>query len=149
MRASDLMDVAGRDVPSADGKCCDRSCQGSVMLNYPEVFMCHISRAFLAATLVLLFACSSNTTPSAGGGSGGDQSATTSSGGVTGNGGVSGGLGGSTGGSSLAAGGRTGDIGTWTDGPGSCPSGMTRVDVSDVADLTDASRAGDLHRRRP
>jgi hypothetical protein len=98
---------------------------------------------------VLLFACSSSTTPSAGGGSGGDQSATTSSGGVTGNGGVPGGLGGNTGGSLLAAGGTTGEIGTWTDGPGTCPSGMTRVDLSSVSDLANASRADGSHASDP
>jgi hypothetical protein len=107
--------------------------------------MCHIARAFPAATLALLFACSSSTTPSAGGGSGGDQSTTTRSGGVTGNGGAPDGLGGSTSGSSLATGGTTSAIGTWTDGPGTCPSAMTRVDISSVSDLENASRADGTH----
>ena len=118
--------------------------------------MCHIPRAFLAATFGLLFACSSSTTPSAVGGSGGDQRVptadsgpTTSSGGVTGNGGVPGGLGGNAGGSSLATGGTTGDIGTWTDGPGTCPSGMARVDISSVSDLANASRADGDHASDP
>jgi hypothetical protein len=112
--------------------------------------MCHIPRAFLAATLVLLFACSSSTTPSAGGGSGGDQSGpTTSSGGVTGNGGVPGDLGGNTGGSSLPADGMSREIGIWTDGPGTCPSGMTRVDISSLSDLASASRADGIRASDP
>jgi hypothetical protein len=48
----------------------------------------------------------------------------------------------STSGSSSAAGGTPGDIGTWTEGPGTCPSGMTRVDIGNVSDLADASRYG-------
>jgi hypothetical protein len=35
-------------------------------------------------------------------------------------------------------------IGEWTDSPGACPSGATRVDITTVAEMEDASR-GDAH----
>lgn len=51
--------------------------------------------------------------------------------------------------SSTTSGETTGDIGTWTDAPGTCPSGMPRVDISSVADLANASRADGSHASEP
>ena len=67
---------------------------------------------------------------------------------MTGSGGAAGGFAGGGGGSS-PPGETTGDIGTWTDAPGACPSVMTRVDISTVADLASASRADGTHASDP
>ena len=48
-----------------------------------------------------------------------------------------------------ATGGTLGDVGTWTDSPGECPTGMTRVDISNVADLANAARADGSHASDP
>lgn len=73
-----------------------------------------------------------------GGGGGGADGAT----GVDGGGG-----GGRDGGGGPAEDGGTGSmraIGEWTDAPGACPAGTTRVDITTVAEMEDASR-GDAH----
>ncbi len=68
---------------------------------------------------------------------------------MTGSGGAAGGSAGNPGDTSPPPGDTTGDIGTWTDAPGSCPSGMPRVDISSVADLGNASRADGSHASDP
>jgi hypothetical protein len=61
----------------------------------------------------------------------------------------------STGGSSGSGGAThantfpTGDIGTWTDAPGECPSDTTRIDVTGAADLASATRGEGSHAADP
>ena len=58
----------------------------------------------------------------------------------------------STGGASAtgaAQAGQGGDIGTWTEAPGSCPSGMTQVDITTESELESASRGEDGYASDP
>jgi hypothetical protein len=73
------------------------------------------------------------------GGAGGTMSA-----GATGTGGTTpvAGTGGST---SILV----GDIGTWTDAPGKCPTGAPQIDVTTVADLANAARGEGSHASDP
>jgi hypothetical protein len=77
-------------------------------------------------------------------GRGGAGGTGTMSGGATGTGGTTAG-GGTGGGTGLP----TGDIGTWTDAPGKCPTGTTQIDVTTVADLASAARGEDSHGSDP
>ena len=98
-------------------------------------------------------ACSSS---SGSGGTGGNPtisgldsgaSAGWSGGGLGGAGGPTGGVG--SGGAAQGGRGAAGDVGTWTDGPGACPSGMTKIDVTSVSDLADATRGDGSHQNDP
>jgi parallel beta-helix repeat protein len=44
---------------------------------------------------------------------------------------------------------QPGAIGTWTDTPGECPAGFTRIDVTSLADLQSAARAEGAHASDP
>ena len=60
----------------------------------------------------------------------------------------------STGGASATGGavaqaGQGGEIGTWTDTPGSCPGGMTQVDITTESELESASRGEDSYASDP
>jgi hypothetical protein len=44
---------------------------------------------------------------------------------------------------------QPGNIGTWTDTPGECPAGFTRIDVTSLADLQSATRAEGSHASDP
>jgi Right handed beta helix region len=54
-------------------------------------------------------------------------------------------------GASGAGGGAAGaiQIAVWTDGPGACPTGSTKLDLTTVAELQDASRAEGAHAADP
>ncbi len=112
--------------------------------------MSRLGWALWPAVVLLFWACSSSRQPSAEGGTGGAQTGTPIDGSPSaGSGGIGAGGASGTGGGSAAAGGTRGDIGTWTDGPGTCPSGYTRVDISSAAGLASASRGEGDHASDP
>ncbi len=65
---------------------------------------------------------------------------------TTGTGGGPGGVGGTAG---ATTGPITGDIATWTDAAGACPSGVTQVEIASLKDLVEASRGEDSHAADP
>ena len=75
-------------------------------------------------------------TPAVDGG-GGDGASTTDGGGST------------DGAPGTDGGPAAGDIGTWTDAPGACPAGTTKIDVTTLADLASATRADGAHAADP
>jgi hypothetical protein len=48
-----------------------------------------------------------------------------------------------------SVGAQPGNIGTWTDTPGECPAGVTRIDVTTLSDLQSATRGDGSHSSDP
>jgi hypothetical protein len=91
---------------------------------------------------VVLTACSGSPSVNpADGGAGGSGGISTG-----GSAGAGGGIGGGGAGGTSSS---TGDIGTWTDAPGACPNGMTKIDITTASDLADATRGDGSHANDP
>jgi parallel beta helix pectate lyase-like protein len=93
--------------------------------------------------LVGAIGCGGGTTTTTSSGPGGGSATSTGAGGATGATGTSSGTSAATGtGGSVDPG---GPIGEWTDAPGACPAGITRVDIDTSAKLASASRGEDAY----